>query len=100
MSTGFTELAAMHYELFGEFAEAATYVRGTAAAVTTRVIVDDGSQTVGNRGEIQSNKRVITSIKSEYAPQRGDEITVRGVLRKVDAILVDDGYVVQAVLHG
>ena len=100
MTTGMAEFAAMDVALVDEFAEPATYVRGSAGALDIRLIVDDGAQTVGSRGEVLSNKRMVSAIKAEYAPERGDEITVRGQTRKVGAILVDDGYVVQAVLHG
>ena len=98
--TPFDEFNAMHAPLFDQFAETGTLLHGTDMARDVRMIVDDGAQTLGNHGEIIGNKRVISAIKSEWQPVRGDTIMVRGQTRKIEAIATDDGYVVQAVLHG
>ncbi|WEN13695.1 hypothetical protein PY254_10595 [Rhodanobacter sp. AS-Z3] len=100
MTTAAPEFNALDDELFGEFAEQCSIVRGTDAPVITRCLVDDGAQTLGQHGRIIGNKRVLTFIKSEWSPARADQITVRGAMRKVDEILIDDGYTVQAVMHG
>ena len=98
--TPFDEFNAMHAELFNQFAELGTLLHGTDPARDVRMVVDDGAQTVGSHGEIIGNKRVISVLKSEWQPVRGDTLTVRGQTRKIEAIATDDGYLVQAVLHG
>jgi len=100
MNTAFDDFNAMHGELFDQFAEPGTLLHGTDPARDVRMVVDDGAQTVGAHGEIIANKRVISVLKREWQPVRGDTITVRGQTRKIEAIATDDGYVVQAVLHG
>lgn len=100
MTTAINEFSAMHGELFGEFAEAGTVQRGAAAATAVRMLPDDGIVEVGEYGRTVGTKRVRAFLKSEWDPQRGDVVTVRGSSAKVADILSDDGYLVKVVLHG
>lgn len=87
-------------DLFDRFADACVITRGAAAPVTTRVILEDGVEQIGEYGRVIGRATRASFIKSEWDPQRGDVISVDSTLRPVESIDNDDGLVVQVVLHG
>lgn len=99
MSAPNAAFAPMHASLFARFAAACTVVRGTDA-VALRCIVEDGVARIGQYGQVIGRVTRVSFIKSEWAPQRADVVTLDGVARKVEDIESDDGLVVTAVLHG
>ncbi len=92
--------ATMHRDLLVPLGEQGTVVRGVGDPVSLTLYVDDGVQDVGQYGRVVGNKRVIAMMKADWAPARGDLITVRGRTSKVEEILTDDGIVVTVVMHG
>lgn len=80
--------------------EQGTVVRGVADPVTLQLFVDDAVQDVGQYGRVVGNKRVVSMMRADWQPLRGDVITARGRTSKVDEILADDGIVVTVVMHG
>lgn len=84
----------------GGLGEQGTVVRGAGDPVTLQIFVDDAVQDVGQYGRVVGNKRVISMMRDDWQPARGDVITVRGRASKVDEILADDGIVVTVVMHG
>lgn len=90
----------MDAAIFDTLATDASIVRGTAAAVAVRVIVEDGMEKVGQYGQVIGRVTKVSFMKSAWAPARGDVLTLNGVARAVEAIDSDDGYVVGVVLHG
>lgn len=80
--------------------EPCTVARGAADPVALQMFVDDNVVDVGQYGRVVSNKRVISMMRDDWQPQRGDVITARGRSSKVDEILADDGIVVTVVMHG
>jgi hypothetical protein len=87
-------------DLLAVLGEQVTAVRGTAAPVALLAFVDDAVQTVGQRGQVYGNKRVVAMMVADWQPQRGDQFTVRGKASKVEEVMQDDGVVVTVVLHG
>lgn len=90
----------MHAALFGQFAGPCTVQRGADAPVATRCIKDDGVGRLGQYGQVIGRVSKISFIKSEWDPARGDVVTLDGAALKIEAIDNDDGYIVEAVLHG
>jgi len=84
----------------GALGEQGTVVRGAAEPVALLLFVDDAVQDVGQYGRVVGNKRVISMMRADWLPVRGDVITVRDRAAKVDEILADDGIVVTVVMHG
>jgi hypothetical protein len=75
-------------------------VRGTAAPVTVRAVVEDGVEQIGDYGRVIGRATRISFAKHAWDPQRGDLVTIGGTVRAIESIDTDDGYVAQAVLHG
>lgn len=94
------DFAAMHRDLLAELGEPGTVVRGEVDPVALTIFVDDAVQDVGQYGRVVGNKRVLSMMRADWQPARGDLITTRGRTSKVDEILADDGIVVTVVMHG
>lgn len=91
---------AMTSDLFDQFADPCTVVRGAADPVTARCVVEDGIESIGQYGQVVGNVTHVSFIKTEWDPQRGDVVTLDGNARNIESIDSDDGLVVKAVLHG
>lgn len=91
---------AMTSDLFDQFADPCTVVRGSADAVTARCVVEDGVAKIGQYGQVIATITRASFIKAEWDPKPRDVVTIDSVARKVEAIDSDDGLVVQVVLHG
>lgn len=100
MSLGNAQFDSMHDELFSQFAESCNVQRGTDTPVTTRCIVDDGVARIGQYGNVIGRVSKVSFLRSEWQPQRGDVVIIDTLARKVESIDTDDGFVVEAVLHG
>jgi hypothetical protein len=98
--TVWADFAASSRDLIATLGEQGTVVRGVASPVVLMLYVDDAVQDLGQHGRVVSNKRVVMMMKEDWAPARGDVITVRGRTSKVEEILTDDGLVVTVVVHG
>lgn len=85
-------------DLFDQFADPCTVVRGTAPSVATRCVTEDGVQKLGEYGQVIATVRRVSFIKTEWLPVRGDMVTIDGDARMVECIESDDGLVVSAVL--
>jgi hypothetical protein len=94
------DFAAASRELLATLGEQGTVVRGATGPVTLMLFVDDAVQDVGQYGRVIGNKRVLSMMRDDWQPARGDVITVRGRTSKVDEILSDDGIAVTVVMHG
>jgi hypothetical protein len=86
-------------DLLATLGEQVTVVRG-AQSSSFLAFVDDAVQTVGNRGQVYGNKRVLAMMLADWQPLRGDVFTARGTTNKLEEVLSDDGIVVTVVLHG
>lgn len=98
--TMLADFAATHRELLATLGEQGTVVRGGADPVPLMLFVDDAVQDVGQYGRVVGNKRVLSMMRDDWQPARGDVITVRGRASKVDEILADDGIAVTVVMYG
>jgi len=98
--TMLADFAAVHRDLLATLGEQGTVVRGADGPVTLMLFVDDAVQDVGQYGRVIGNKRVLSMMRDDWQPARGDVITVRGRTSKVDEILSDDGIAVTVVMHG
>lgn len=94
------EYDAMTSELFDEFADPCSVVRGAADPVTARCYIEEGVEQVGEYGRVVGTVTHASFIKTEWDPLPRDIVTIDGNARKVQAIDSDDGLVVKAVLHG
>ena len=94
------DFATMHVDLLAVMGEQGSVVRGVDPAMPLMLFVDDAVQDVGQYGRVVGNKRVITMMRADWTPARGDTITVRDRTSKVDEILADDGIAVTVVMHG
>lgn len=90
----------MHASLFEVFAVPATIQRGAAAPVSVDVIVDEGQQVQGDFGRVTSQVTVVHMQVAQFRAAVGDQVTIGGVSRPIVALQRDDGFVVEAVLHG
>ena len=92
--------APMHTALFDRLADPCTVQRDAASpAVASRCIVDDGVARLGEYGQVIGRVRMVSFLKSEWDPARGNVVTLDGVAQTVEAIEEDDGFVVKAVLN-
>lgn len=73
---------------------------GTDPALTVRALVEDGVARIGQYGNVIGRQTKLTFLRSDFIPQRGDTVTLNGIDRKIEAIDTDDGFIVEAVLHG
>lgn len=96
------QFADMHAALFDRLAVPVTVQRGTAALpVAARCIRDDVVASVGEYGQVIGRVTKVSFIKAEWDPKRGDVVTFAdNTAQTVEAIDSDDGFVVEAVLHG
>ncbi|HXD35437.1 MAG TPA: hypothetical protein VN624_02210 [Rhodanobacter sp.] len=79
----------------------AVVTRGSVDSDPLQVVVHDGVARVGEYGQVVGRNTRVDFLRSAFQPVRGDLVSLNGgPLRKVDAIEVDDGFVVQVVLHG
>lgn len=96
----------MHEELFDLFGQDGAIVRGAAAPVPVRVVVNEGVERVGEYGQSIGRVTVIDFLATQFRPKQHDVLTVldaAGVpvwTKPVASIDADDGYVVKAVMHG
>ena len=91
---------AMTAALFDQYSDPCTVTRGAAAPVATRCIVEDGVERIGQHGQVIGRVTRLDFIKTEWSPARGDQVSIDGTIRAIEAIDSDDGLVVKAVLHG
>jgi hypothetical protein len=93
------QFASMHTALFNRLADPCTVTRGAAAPVDSRCIVEEGDERLGEYGQVIGRVRMVSFIKSEWDPARGDVVTIDGTAQTVEAIEEDDGLVVKVVLN-
>lgn len=89
----------MQSALFDQLADPCTVTRGAAQPVASRCIVEDGVARLGEYGQVIGRVRMVSFIKSEWDPARGDVVTIDGTAQTVEAIEEDDGLVVKVVLN-
>ncbi|HEX7113201.1 MAG TPA: hypothetical protein VF216_12215 [Mizugakiibacter sp.] len=89
-----------HAALFAALGVDATVQRGAAAPAAVRVIVRDGVARIGEYGQVLGRARHVSFNRAQWQPARGDVVVIGGDTRTVEAIESDDGYAVEAVLHG
>lgn len=85
--------------LIQDAGEPAVVTRG-GTPIDVRVIVEDGVEQMGEFNQVVGRRRVVTFRKAQFAPRRGDQVTVRNETGTVESIDSDDGYLVGAVLNG
>ncbi len=100
MSVTFEDWQDQAAALFDAFAEPCLVQRGALPVVSTRAVADDAVLNVGEYGRVLGAVRTRKFLKAEWSPQRGDIVTMRGSIGRVESIKSDDGIVVEAVLHG
>lgn len=77
----------------------ATVQRGAAPAVPVRVSKRDEVDRFGETASIATRERVIGFHRETWLPKRGDVLTLDGEgPRIVEAIVSDDGYLVEVML--
>lgn len=95
------QFADMHAALFDRFAVPVTVQRSGGLPTAARVVRDDGVASIGEYGQVIGRVTKLNFIKAEWNPARGDVVTFDdSSALKVEAIDNDDGYVVEAVMHG
>lgn len=96
------DFTAMHRELLSVMGdeEQGTIVRGGVESEPLTLFVDDAVQDVGRYGRVVGGKRVVSAMNTDWLFARGDAVTVRGRMGKVEEILTNDGMINSAVLHG
>lgn len=100
------QFAGMHEDLFDEYGQNGSIVRGANAPVPVRVIVNEGVERVGEYGQSIGHVMVVHFLVSEFRPQQRDVLTLLDTLgetvwtKPVASVDKGDGYVVQAVMHG
>jgi hypothetical protein len=92
--------AELHTALFASLGEPVTLQRGDDPPVTVSAVVRLGVANVGEFGRVVGSRTVVSLPRDRWQPRRGDLVTVRGNTHTVESIASDDGYVVEAVLHG
>lgn len=80
--------------------EPATLQRGVAAPVAVAVVLSEGVERIGDYGQVIGNRTHAAWMRADFAPLAGDMLTVRGITRAVEAIVSDDGLVVEVALYG
>lgn len=78
----------------------ATVSRSGAAAVSVKVRMDYNVETMGDFGQVAGTVTMATFVKADWAPAKGDQITIGGRSLIVERIASDDGVEVKAVLNG
>jgi hypothetical protein len=91
---------AMDADLFAAFGQSATVVRGTAAPVAVTVVIDRGVAKLGEFGQVIGRVTHASFRLAEWQPRVGDVLAFGSESHSIVAIDADDGFVVQAVLHG
>ncbi len=92
--------AAAHDALFAVFGEPAMVRRGRRPTVPVRVVI---TYNVAELGDYSQGLARVTTVKfrnAEWRPSAGDVLYVPGVRHRIERIVVDDGFVTEAVLHG
>ncbi|WP_394538757.1 hypothetical protein PRJ39_24900 [Lysobacter enzymogenes] len=69
-------------------------------SVSTRVVVRDGVERLGEFQQVIGRARHVLARNAEWVFRRGDEVTLEGRTQAVEALVRDDGLVNEAVLHG
>lgn len=93
------DLDPVHLAQFEVFGVDASVRRGDDT-VHTRVIVRDGVDKIGEFGRVIGRTRQVCFLRDWFQPRRGDIVTIGSRTQPVEAIVADDGFVVEAVLHG
>lgn len=93
------DLDPVHLAQFEVFGVDAT-VKRYGETIHTRVIVRDGVAKIGDFGRVIGRARQVCFLRDWFQPRRGDVVTIGGRAQPVDAIVADDGFVVEVVLHG
>lgn len=93
------DLDPVHLAQFEVFGIDAT-VKRDDDIIRTRVIVRDGVAKIGEFGRVIGRSRQVCFLRDWFQPRRGDIVTIGGRTQPVEAIVADDGFVVEVVLHG
>ena len=92
--------AALHASLFDTLSEPVSLQRDDNLPITVPAIVRLGVTNAGEFGRVVGSRTTVSLPRDQWQPRRGDRVTLRGVTYTVEAIASDDGYVVEAILHG
>lgn len=95
-----SDWGAMHADLFDLEGVDGTVRRGVAAPVPVRVVLVEGQRVLGEFGQTVGQVRVAYFLVAQFRAQQGDVLTAPSGTRTVASVLSDDGFVVEAVLHG
>ena len=69
-------------------------------SVLIPLVVRDGVERLGEFQQVIGRARHVVARNGEWVFRRGDEVTLDGRTRAVEALVRDDGLVNEAVLHG
>ena len=104
MSRAAAAFARMNRDVFAEFGELATVVRGSAPPKSVRVIITRGVEQAGEFGQVIGHVNTADFLASEWHPKQLDRLTwtdQQGTFTQtVSTEVSDDGHVVKVVLHG
>ena len=67
---------------------------------TATLVVRDGVERLGEFQQVVGRARHVVVRNRDWLFRRGDEVTLDGRTRAVEALVRDDGLVNEAVLHG
>lgn len=95
-----TAIAAADASMFAALGQSASIVRGTDPAQTVTVVIEHDQEATGTHGQRVGLATHIHFRKTDWAPQKGDQVTIGASSWRVQRIESDDGYVVKAVLNG
>lgn len=94
------DFEAAHDVLFAVFGEVAQVRRSRGQTVQVRVVVTYGVAELGDYGQGLARITTAKFLNREWRPRATDILQLSSGSHRIDRIIVDDGFVTEAVLHG
>lgn len=92
--------AAAHDALFAIFGEPAIVRRGRAPTVPVRVVITYNVAELGDYSQGLARVTTVKFLNREWRPRAADRLQLQAGAFLIERIVVDDGFVTEAVLHG
>ncbi|MEN5208022.1 hypothetical protein ABE493_07850 [Stenotrophomonas terrae] len=99
MSFDESVILSLHQELFELFGSDGVVTRAGVKS-PVRVVVTSGVERYGSNGEVLGVVDLVSFQLSEWHPKAGDQVEVKGWVKKIDVIAKNDGFVAEAVMLG
>ena len=91
---------AAHDALFAVFGEPARVRRARGRTVPVRVVITYNVRELGDYSQGLARVTTVKFLNREWRPRAGDRLQLPAVAFLIERIVVDDGLVTEAVLHG